>query len=1039
MRNMYARVQAAFVLFACAIAVAGAPVEYNRDVRPILSDKCFACHGPDAANRKTKLRLDTETGARIDLRGGRKALVPGSPEASEIYRRITTDNKALRMPPAHSGQTGLTVEETLIIQNWIRDGARWQSHWSFLPPKKSALPADFTATHPVDSFILSRLAREGLRPSPEVDKRTLLRRVTYDLTGLPPSPAEVQAFMADPSSSAFETEVNRLLASPRYAERMAFRWMEAARYADTNGYQSDGVRDMWRWRDWVIDAYARNMPFDQFTVEQIAGDLLPNPTLDQRIATAFNRNHRTSAEGGIVPEEFRTEYVADRAETTATVWLGLTVGCARCHDHKYDPIPQKDFYRLFAFFNNVPEKGLVYNWGNDEPLIKAPTPPQAQELAVLNERVRHAEEQWSQLADTVDRAERKWQKKAKKAPDWTVSEGLVFRLTDGSAPGTVVAGCKSTQPCELPLTAGPSGQARIFDGIQYLQAGADVANFDYLQPFTFAAWVKPDRPDGAILSHDQDYAEGSGHGLHLMNGKLRLHVVFRWTDIGMRVETAEPLQLNRWQHVSVTYDGKRYASGVHMYVDGRPVALKVLFDELNWPMNFKVPFRIGAGSGLRFTGAIADARVYNRELTPEQASVIALTESVSQIARSPRSARSAAADAKLRMTFLETAAPSAVREALGNLRTVRATRDKFEASLPTVMVMREGPVRTAHILKRGAYDQPGDPVTPGVLSALPQLPADAPQNRLGLARWLVDRSNPLTARVTVNRLWQMLFGTGLVKSVDDFGSQGEWPVHPELLDYLAVEFMDSGWDVKHMLKLMVTSATYRQSSRLTPELIAKDPENRLLARGPRLRLGPETIRDGALLMSGLLVEKTGGPSVKPYQPPGLWQELAGGKGYEPDKGEGLYRRSLYTFWKRTVAPPFMVNFDSPNREVCTVRESRTNTPLQALNLMNDLTFVEASRKLGERMMTEGGTSDGQRIAHGFELVLGRDSRPEENAVIVQALQHFRKKYAADSRAAAQMLSHGASQRQPGLEDAQAAAWTAVASLMLNLDEAVTRE
>jgi hypothetical protein len=1019
-----------------------AVVEFNRDIRPIFSDKCYTCHGPDAANRKTKLRFDVEDGARIELSKGRKAIIPGDPLQSEVYKRVASLDPALRMPPAYMGREKLTDGEIGLIRRWIEQGAQWERHWSFIPPKRRPPPQVAETSwprNPIDSFVLARLEREGLKHSPEADRRTLIRRVTLDLTGLPPTPNEVQAFLNDGSPNAYENVVDRLLATSRYAERMAFRWMEAARYGDTNGYQTDGVRDMWRWRDWVINAFDRNMPFDQFTIEQLAGDLLPNPTLDQRIATAFHRNHRTNAEGGIVPEEFRVEYVADRAETTSTVWLGLTVGCARCHDHKYDPVKQKEY----AYFNNVPEKGLVYNFGNEEPYIKAPTAEQERQLAELDLSVADAEQRWQSLAPELLEAQRKWERKIgrSKTPDWTFTEGLTFHSPlAGRRSRVEVAGCaKNDVYCDLPVVEGPAGKARQFDDKHFLESDGDVANFDYLQPFTFAAWIRPESNNGAVLSHYEDYFEGQGHGLYLIDGKIRLHVVFRWTDIGLRVETFHPVKLNEWQHVLVTYDGKRKASGVHVYVNGEPQELKVLFDELTWPMDLKLPLRIGAGGGLRFKGAIDDVRVYRTALTPEQAATISLRRSIREIAAMPPEARTKAESDKLQFAFLDRASPKEIRRARDQLRAARIERERFWGSIPTVMVMAEGKARDTFVLKRGAYDNPGDLVTPGVPSILPPMPAGWPNNRVGLARWLVDRANPLTARVTVNRFWQMYFGTGLVKTVQDFGSQGDWPAHLELLDWLACEFMDAGWNVKALQKTIVTSATYRQASAVTPELLQKDPENRLLARGPRLRLGPEMIRDQALAVSGLLVEKVGGPSVKPYQPPGLWQELAGGKGYEQDSGEGLYRRSLYTYWKRTVAPPFMVNFDSPNRETCTVRETRTNTPLQALDLMNEVTFVEAARRLAERMMMEGGKQPRERVELAYELVLARPPKPAEMQVLFDTLAGFEARYRRDRKYAKAFVNHGDSPQISKLDARELAAYTSIASLILNLDEAVTKQ
>lgn len=1022
------------------------PVEFNRDIRPILSDKCFACHGPDAGNRKTKLRFDQESGAKIALKGGKLAIAPGDPAKSELIRRITSDNKAVRMPPAYAGHDQLSDRETDLIRRWIEQGAKWQAHWAFIPPKPPAVPEvqekDWIR-NPIDNFVAQRLDREGLKPSAKADRGTLIRRVTLDLTGLPPTPTEVDAFVNDQSPNAYEKVVDRLLASPRYGERMAYRWMEAARYSDTNGYQSDGVRDMWRWRDWVIAAFNKNMPYDEFTIEQIAGDLLPHPTLDQRIATAFNRNHRTSAEGGIVPEEFRVEYVADRAETTSIVWMGLTMGCARCHDHKYDPIKQKDFYRLFAYFNSVPEKGLVYNFGNEEPYIKAPTAEQEKKLAEWDRKVAVAEKKDASLASKLENAQQKWVKKAARGQmsDWTFTEDLIFRQQ--ASADEKAAGCEEKdKACEVPLVDGPSGKAREFDGKRYIEVNKekDIGNFEYLDPFTFAAWIKPESSNGAILSHYEDYFEGAGHGLYLIEGKLRLHVVFRWTDIGMRVETKDPVPLKQWEHVLVTYDGKRKASGVHIYVNGKLQESKILFDDLSYPMKAKLPFRIGAGGGMHFKGLISDARVYKAALTAEQAATVPVQESIQQIAAMAPSTRSAAQKDKLRFCFVEQYAPKKIQQTRRDLIAVRKERETFYRSIPTVMVMEDSATpRDAFILKRGAYDAHGEKVTPGIPEVLPQPPADAPNNRLGLARWLVDKRNPLTARVTVNRFWQMYFGTGLVKTVDDFGSQGEWPVHQELLDWLATQFMESGWDVKAIQKTIVMSATYRQSAHTSQELRQKDPENRLLARGPRMRLGPEMIRDQALAASGLLVEQLGGPSVKPYQPAGLWQELAGGKGYEPDKGDGLYRRSLYTYWRRTVAPPFMVNFDSPNRETCTVRENKTNTPLQALNLMNDDAFLEASRKLAERMISEGGKTPDSRIQYAYRLVLTRDPKLKEKAVLLKTLDDFETRYRKDPKSASDYLSYGDSPRMKEIAPADLAAYATVASVILNLDEAVTKQ
>jgi hypothetical protein len=1020
------RAAAAVGVFAllAATVLSGQQIEFNRDIRPILSDQCFACHGPDASKRKTKLRFDTEAGARIELAKGRFAIVPGDPEGSELVRRVTSSDTAVRMPPAYAGRAALRADEIERIRRWIAQGARWQPFWSFIPAQRPALPAvrdEKWARNPVDRFILARLEREGLHPAPETDKAALLRRVSLDLTGLPPTPAQVDAFLQDASPDAYGKAVDQLLASPRYGERMAFRWMEAARYGDTNGYQTDGPRDMWRWRDWVIDAFNRNLPFDRFTVEQLAGDLLPGATLEQRIATGFNRNHRTSGEGGIIPEEYRVEYVADRAQTTATVWMGLTVGCARCHDHKYDPISQKEFYRLFAYFNRIPdEKGFVWNYGNEDPLVKAPLPEQVQKLAELDRQVAAAQARFDAMQPQLRAAQRAWERSAAPAAlrDWIPEEGLVFR---SGRETTKAAGCDG----DASECAWPAGEAaQHFDGKHYLEGDGKIADFDYMQPFTMAAWIQPESANGAIVSHVEDYFEGMGHAVLLVDGRIRVHILRRWTDLGIRVESAAPVALHQRQHVAVTYDGERKAAGVRIYVNGEPVAVKVLFDQNTEPIHHpKTPLRIGAGAGLRFTGTIEDVSIWKRALGPEEAAIVA---------GEPAAKRAA--------WYLEREAPPEIRRAHDELAALLRERKEFFAQIPSVMVMADSATpRDTFLLKRGAYDAPGEKVTAGLPEVLAAPRPEWEKDRLGFARWLVDRKNPLTARVAVNRFWQSYFGFGFVKTVDDFGAQGEFPVHPELLDWLATEFMESGWDVKALQKTIVMSATYRQSSRVTAELLQKDPDNRLLARGPRFRLGPEVIRDQALAVSGLLVEKVGGPSVKPYQPAGLWQELGGGSGYKQDTGGGLYRRSLYTYWKRTVAPPFMVNFDSPNREQCWVFENRTNSPLQALELMNDVTFLEAARKLAERMMTEGGGSRVERVSYGYRLVLARAPDAARRQALLKALDGFAAGFRADAGAAREFLKQGESAARPGLDERELAAYASLASLILNLDETITKE
>jgi hypothetical protein len=1038
-----ARFLAAVHLLFAGLAAADEPlpatVEYNRDVRPILSDACYNCHGPDAKRRKAGLRLDTEAGALAQLRGGDKAIVPRDPSHSELVRRISADDEQERMPPPKSGRK-LTARQVALLRRWVEQGAKWQRHWAFLPPRRPALPAVRQADWPrngIDFFVLARLEHEGLAPAPEADRTTVIRRVTLDLTGLPPTPAEVDAFLADNSPNAYEKVVDRLLASPRYGERMAARWLDAARYADTNGYQNDGERYMWRWRDWVLDAFNANIPFDQFTVEQLAGDLLPHPTLGQRIATGFNRNHRGNGEGGVIPEEYAVEYVVDRVDTTATVWLGLTMGCARCHDHKYDPIRQREFYQVFAYFNNVPEHGKAVKYGNSPPYIKAPTPQQQRRLEELDHQSCDAEAAWARVQAALDKSLAEWEESHPSLPPtpWSPGQGLVAHFPlDGAGKGRFHDG-------DGAFVSGRKGKAADFDGRRFVDGG-DVGEFGFYDKFSLAAWVLPRGPEGGVIvSRMADVAEGEGYSLHLVGGRLQVNLVKRWLDDALRVETERPLEPGRWHHVAASYDGSRVAAGIQVYVDGRPEKQRVLLDDLNQSFQTKEPFRIGAGEGPggRFHGAVQDVRVYNEALAPERALVIATPESIDEILSVPAARRTPGQARKLRDWFLERHAAQEVWRAADDLDRLRRRRRQFFESIPTTMVMEEmSRPRDSFVLVRGEYDKYGEKVAPGIPAALGTLPPGLPNNRLGLARWLVDPGNPLTARVAVNRFWQSYFGTGLVKTVEDFGSQGEWPTHPELLDFLATELVACGWDVKAVQRRIVTSATYRQSSRVTPELYQRDPENRLLARGPRVRLSAEMIRDQALFISGLLAERVGGPSVKPYQPPGLWKELTD-TDYVADHGEGLYRRSLYTFWKRTVAPPAMMTFDASPRETCVVRETRTNTPLQALALLNDVAYVEAARRLAQRVLRQGGPAPEGRLALAFRLATGRSPRPAEAGVLREGLDYHRARYRQDRAAAGRLLAVGESAADGGLEACELAAYTAICGLILNLDEVVTKE
>ena len=844
-------------------------VEFNRDIRPIFSDTCFKCHGPDSSKRKGKLRLDTREGA-FSKHEDVIPFVPGDLAKSEAWRRITATNTDDLMPPADSGLK-LTDRQIKLFGLWIKQGAPFSEHWAFIPPVAPPLPKVRRSSWPknqIDYFILARLEEEGLKPAKETDRLTLIRRVTLDLTGLPPTLAEVDAFVHDKSPNAYEKVVDRLLHSPHYGERMALDWLDAARFADTPGYHIDAGRDMTRWRQWVIDSFNRGEPFDQFTIEQLAGDLLPNATQEQKIASGFNRNNMINFEGGAIPEEYHAAYIIDRVNTTATVWLGLTAGCAQCHDHKYDPISQKDYYRMFAFFNNVPEKGLDGAKGNAEPILPLVDSAAEAKLAKLKADLAKAESNLKIVENEAAAEQQKWEKESN---------------TNGTAASTnAVASVDNSR-------AG-AGSAK---------AGADTKE-------THEAAIQ------AII-----------------------------------------------------------AVPVHDRTKKQEKDLKDYFLAHHFPKWGKA---------------------------------------------------NEAADA------------------------ARKAQMDFEQTIPTTMVMVED--KTPHdtfVLMRGQYDQHGEKVTSAVPAFLPPLPPGAPADRLGLAEWLVSPKQPLTSRVIVNRYWQLYFGIGIVKTVEDFGSQGEWPSHPELLDWLATEFMRSGWDVRQMQKLIVMSATYRQSSYVSPELAARDPENRLLARGPRFRLPAEFIRDQALAVSGLLDDEIAGKSVSPYQPAGLWEELMSrddGKNwtaqtYTQSHGHDLYRRTMYTFWKRTAPPPTLATFDAPDRETCTVRRPRTNTPLQALVLMNDPTYMEASRKLAERMMVEAKT-DEDRVTLAYRLTLARAPQKAEVALLLKLYGEQLARYRADHPAAEKLLAIGESERNATLDSAELAAWTMVASTILNLDETVTK-
>lgn len=1045
-----------FWLFATSpLLPAADAIDFNRDIRPILSSNCFLCHGPDAHDRKAKLRLDTREGA-IRLNDGVRAIDPDALADSEFLHRIASSDKEEVMPPPESHKV-LSEEQKTLLRKWILSGAEYKEHWAFLPPAKTTAPSTQEKArihNPVDSFILANLAKAGLKQSAEADRRTLIRRVTYDLTGLPPAPGDVEAFVSDKSPQAYEKVVDRLLATERYGERMALAWMDAARYGDSSVMHADGPRDMWAWRDWVIDAYNSNMPFDQFTTEQLAGDLLPDATIGQRVASGFNRNHATSDEGGAFAEELRVEYVVDRVKTTANVWMGLTMECAQCHDHKYDPISQREYYQMFAYFNNTTDPGMQTRGGNQSPVVNVPPREQADKLAGLRKAIEASDRKLDEYRRAAVPEHVKWLRVAQKSAGNAAPEpdGLAhfFPLDerDGKQVKAGVGGGVGQVGGKLSPAGRDGGGGLRFDGKTSITFSSWPPR-ERDQPFTFAAWLKvPGNGNGSVMARMDVGQAFRGYDFWIQNRAVGTHIISNWPQNALKVVSAQPLAADKWQHVAVVYDGSSKASGVKIFIDGKLVGNKVEQDTLKDSIATQTPFKIGSrSSGGNFNGEVDELRVYNRALSGSEIQRLG-GDPIQGILATPADKRTQ----EQKMLLLEhylSSKDKGYQQLVASHNKLLAEENGIKGQKGTsVMVMQDNPsnkIRKTYILDRGAYDQPikegpDAVIHPGIPSALPDLAEGAAPNRLGLARWLTSGKNPLTARVAVNRYWALLFGRGLVKSVDDFGNQGSPPSHPELLDWLAVDFVESGWDVKRMLKQIVLSATYRQSSKLTPQLAKADPENILLARSPRFRLQGEFIRDTALDVSGLLVTHVGGPSVKPYQPPNIWNEVSlnGGLRYKRDSGEKLYRRSMYTYWKRSAPMPNMLIFDAPTREKCMIQRPITNTPLQALVTLNDPQFVEAARALSQRLIKEGGNNTASRINLGFHLVLSRPATPDETTVIERILGNQLARFRSDPKKATEFLAVGDTTRDETLDAAEHAAWMVVGQLLLNMDEALTR-
>lgn len=1024
------------MLLMSSSAVADERIRFNRDVRPILAEHCWQCHGFDAHARQSGLRLDDRDSALQPADSGAIAVVPHTPELSEMMRRISAHDADVLMPPPKFNKP-LSGAQMSTLRQWIAEGAEYERHWAFEPVRKPDVPKDNAHSHPIDAFVAAKLEQHNQTLSHEASRETVLRRVSFALTGLPPTLEDL-----DRLDESYEQAVDRLLASPHFGERMAVVWLDAARYADTNGYFSDKPRQIWLWRNWVIDAFNNNLPFDQFTIEQLAGDLLPDATVTQKIATGFNRNHVANNETGIIDEEFRTEYVVDRVDTTMTTWMGLTAGCAQCHDHKYDPISQREFYRLFAFFNNVPETGLIVT-DNPPPLIKVTTPEQDQRLADLAKATAIATQTFEPIREKLTTLIAAWEADALRTLPVPPQDLLVcHEAFDGQlSPETHAVGTT------LVFQHGVRRESAKFDATQH--AERMTAAFDPDAPWTIGFWMLPDGSLSCPLSKIEP--DGARRGVEFLwqKGRLSVNLVSQWGSNAIEVTTLNPVSRGAWHQYVVSYDGSRKAEGLRIFVDGTPAEIQIQRDVLAGSIHNDLPLLIGRrDSGLGYYGQLDELRILQRTFTAQEVADWFHAERIRGIVESPTSTRGWRETDALLDYFMHHHADEAAITARRNLQAAQREEQSFRESIPTTLVMQEMPEpRKTHVLLRGVYNQPGELVKPDIPAAISAWPADAPRNRLGFAQWLMAEDNPLTARVAVNRLWMQCFGEGLVRTPNDFGTQGEAPTHPELLDWLAATYRELGWDTKAMLRLIVTSQTYRQQStfrvrQLVDEVSGDpsivDPQNRLLSRGPAFRMSAEMIRDQALAVSGLLQRQIGGPSVKPYQPAGLWEEVSYGSEdtYTEDTGSGLWRRSLYTYLKRQLPPPSLLAFDGTTREKCTVQRARTNTPLQALILLNDPTYVEAARSLAV-LTLKSNTDDSAGLQQLFRRIVSRAPHVDEIASLQALLQRQRVRFQTDPSSAAALLHVGASEPPAGIDSAELATWAIVAHTILNLDEAIT--
>ncbi len=1033
-------------------AAGAAPVEFNRDIRPILAEVCFHCHGPDPGSRKAGLRLDTEAGF-FKEREGKFPVVKGHPEQSSLYQRLITTEEDDVMPPKKEHKD-LKPAQIATVKAWIEQGAPWQPHWSFINPVRPKLPEVKNTAwvrNPVDRFVLSSLEKAGLQPAPEADRHTLARRLSLDITGLPPEPELVQAFADDKAPDAYEKLVEKLMKSEHWGEHRGRYWLDAARYGDTHGMHFDNYREMWPYRDWVIEAFNQNQPFDRFTVEQIAGDLLPNHTDSQLVATGFQRCNITTNEGGTIDEENLMLYAADRVQTLGWVYMGLTTNCSQCHDHKFDPITQRDYYSLAAFFRNTTQPAKDGNVKDSTPSLVMPSVADKPRWTALPAEIASATKLRDGRKVEAHKEFDQWLASAKpESLDNDVPhEGLVVHLPLNEGTGSEVTGTCVPQTAIKatgPITWTPKGKlgpAPVMNRNATFELGA-LGDYEKNQAFSYGAWINAGKAgiSGGIIARMDENNAYRGWDLWQQDRNLAVHIIDKYPDNALKVETVKPLlRPGVWQHVFVTYDGSGKPGGVKIYVDGVEEKVRASVNTLSPKASIRTTtsLRIGQRSSSNqvfFGGSVQDMRLYSRRLKEEEVKSLASMGSLRAILAAASDKRTPKQREALYDHYLATRDDKFKTISRG-LTKLEAERDAIKTRSPQTHIQEEKMNSKAmtNILMRGAYDKKGEEVEANTPGFLPSLPEGAPRNRLGLAKWLVDPKNPLTSRVTVNRFWQEVFGTGIVKTSEDFGIMGMAPSHPEMLDWLAVEFRENGWDVKKFFKMLLTSAAYRQSAAATPDKIEKDPANRLLSRGPRFRMDGELIRDYALAASGTLSSKMGGPGTKPYQPDHVWDQVGIGntRNYVQDTGENLYRRTVYDFWKRMAPPPNMDIFNAPAREVTCVRRDRTNTPLQALVTMNDPQFVEAARNLAQHAMNAGDPV--QFIA---QRLLCRPLKPQESSIISASHQDMQTYYQAHAEDAKALIKVGESVADAKLDPAQLAAWTMVCNQMMNLDEVLNK-